>query len=144
MADESAKLENSTEVTRQVRKGRSRFIALARAFGGAQAAPHDRGPKWTKRVLCQIGRWMLRLRYRVRLEGMQAIQEKGRTGILFLPNHPALIDPPIVVTYLYQHFAVRPLAATGAINQPLVRTLAKMVDVRACDKINVRFWHFFR
>ncbi|MGC8625349.1 MAG: AMP-binding protein [Phycisphaerae bacterium] len=136
MAEESAKLENPTEGTQQVRKGRSRFISLTRAFGRTQSPQHSRGPTWTKRVLCQIGRWMLRLRYRVRLEGMQAIQEKGRTGILFLPNHPALIDPPIMVTYLYQHFAVRPLAAAGAINKPLVRSLAKIVHVISIPEIS--------
>lgn len=79
------------------------------------------------RFLCLIARMTLRLRYRVGMEGTKAIKEKGRAGILFLPNHPALIDPVIMVAHLHKHFAVRPLIAEDQITNPVVRILANTV-----------------
>ncbi len=81
------------------------------------------------RVLCFIARRALSVRYRVRLKGIEPIAARGKTGILFLPNHPALIDPVIVTSYLHPHFAVRPLALETQINKPGVRQLANMLGV---------------
>ncbi|MCD6526106.1 MAG: hypothetical protein J7K75_03830 [Desulfuromonas sp.] len=35
---------------------------------------------------------LLRLRYRIDVDGIDDIKNGGRQGILFLPNHPALIS----------------------------------------------------
>jgi 1-acyl-sn-glycerol-3-phosphate acyltransferase len=40
---------------------------------------------------------ILALRYRIRVQGVSAVVQRGRRGILFLPNHPAMIDPVIVM-----------------------------------------------
>lgn len=65
------------------------------------------------RLLIQIGsywvRALLKLRYKVEVEGLDALkdlkQEKG--GILFLPNHPAEIDPVILMSLLGPSFYPR-------------------------------------
>ncbi len=63
-------------------------------------------------VIFWIARRLLALRYRIRVEGLDALMKDSRTsrgGILFLPNHPAEIDPPIVSILLEMHLSVRPL-----------------------------------
>lgn len=55
-------------------------------------------------------RFLLWLRYRVEVVGLEKIVKSGKQGILFLPNHPALIDPMIVYVTLWDQFKPRPLA----------------------------------
>ncbi|MBS0653131.1 MAG: AMP-binding protein [Verrucomicrobia bacterium] len=57
-------------------------------------------------------RFLLSLRYRfevVGLESLNAERFKKRGGILFLPNHPAEIDPVILEMVLWKKFKIRPL-----------------------------------
>jgi long-chain-fatty-acid--[acyl-carrier-protein] ligase len=61
------------------------------------------------------------------VRGLAAIKEKGRRGILFLPNHPALIDPLILATYLFPSFRVRPLAYEAQISLPVLRQLCDLL-----------------
>ncbi|MEI6167364.1 MAG: AMP-binding protein [bacterium] len=72
--------------------------------------------------------WLLKLRYSVRVQGLCDISRRGRTGILFLPNHPALIDPVILMTRLYPRFRPRPLADQDQVNRPGVRWLAGQIQ----------------
>jgi len=44
----------------------------------------------------------------------------GTGGILFLPNHPALIDPVIVISELYGRFAPSSLADRDRIAAPVL------------------------
>ncbi len=46
----------------------------------------------------------LKLRYRVRLHGVEKIKKNDKRGLLFLPNHPALIDPIILGSFLVRKF----------------------------------------
>ncbi len=72
---------------------------------------------------------VLWLRYRTRINGLDKILQKGRKGILFLPNHPALIDPIILVSQLYIPFKVRALADEDQIDRFLIRWLARRFNV---------------
>lgn len=63
---------------------------------------------------------LLRLRYRIEVKGLDTIAPDAEAGMLFLPNHPALIDPLIVNVLLQQRFAVRPLADRGQAENPLI------------------------
>lgn len=72
---------------------------------------------------------LLRLRYRIRTEGREAIAAKGTTGILFLPNHPALIDPVVVVSELHRTFAPRSLADKDNVTAPGVAWLTSRMGV---------------
>lgn len=80
-------------------------------------------------LICKLAWGLLTLRYRVRVQGLEEIAVRGRTGILFLPNHPALIDPVILMTRLYPRFQPRPLADQDQVNRPGVRWLARQINV---------------
>lgn len=71
---------------------------------------------------------LLWLRYRITVSGLRQIRQRGKTGILFLPNHPALIDPVIVATTLFRDFRIRPLAFQDQIDRPVVRRLAARLN----------------
>jgi len=80
---------------------------------------------------------LLALRYRIRIRGLRHVRARGRRGILFLPNHPALIDPILLVTYLQQDFRARPLAEPGPIDLFFIRWLARrsgVVQIPALSK----------
>lgn len=72
---------------------------------------------------------LLWLRYRIRVRGLQRVARRGTHGILFLPNHPALIDPVIMMTYLQARFRPRALADKDQIDRPLIRGLARRIGV---------------
>ncbi|MHC4779118.1 MAG: AMP-binding protein [Planctomycetota bacterium] len=55
-------------------------------------------------------RALLWLRYRLRSAGLDEIAAKGTKSILFLPNHPALIDAWIAMVFLNRRFAPRAVA----------------------------------
>ncbi len=74
-----------------------------------------------------VTRLLLWLRYRIHIRGVADVASRGTRGILFLPNHPALIDPIIVTTQLYQPFRARPLADRDQIDRPLIRGLARRI-----------------
>ena len=79
------------------------------------------------RNLVKLG---LALRYRVRVSGVERIAASGTRGILFLPNHPALIDPVILLAQLHASFRPRPLADADQMDRPGFRWLAKRVGAR--------------
>ncbi|MBN2375753.1 MAG: AMP-binding protein [Sedimentisphaerales bacterium] len=72
---------------------------------------------------------VIRLRYRVRIHGLETIAKKGREKILFLPNHPALIDPIILMGHFYGPFQTRALADNKQIDRFFIRWLAKRANV---------------
>ncbi len=77
-----------------------------------------------------VARAVLRLRYRIRVSGLDRVRLRGNRGILFLPNHPALIDPPIVVSELHKRFAPRVLADRDQIDRFFIRWVARVIGVR--------------
>ncbi len=86
-------------------------------------------PSWPARIICAKARIVLPLRYRIDIRGLQEVTARGKNGILFLPNHPALIDPVIVTSQLHARFAVRPLALEAQINKPVIRRVADILGV---------------
>jgi long-chain-fatty-acid--[acyl-carrier-protein] ligase len=80
-------------------------------------------------VWLALVRGLLMLRYRVQVYGRKAIAQRGRRGILFLANHPALIDPVILYSRLFGAFHIRSLADRTQIDRPLIRQLARRVGV---------------
>lgn len=71
----------------------------------------------------------LSLRYRIRTEGLDRIAAGGTRGVLFLPNHPALIDPIILGTVLHKTFRARFLADRDQIDRFFIRWLARRINV---------------
>jgi long-chain-fatty-acid--[acyl-carrier-protein] ligase len=74
-----------------------------------------------------IIRMLLWLRYRITLRGIEPVRSRGTRGVLFLPNHPSLIDPLIITTLLYPAFRARPLAFEDQINRPVLRWLCRLI-----------------
>ena len=70
---------------------------------------------------------LLRLRYRITLRGLDRIAPRDERGLLFLPNHPALIDPVILMTVLWPRFRPRVLADRAQVDRPGLRFLARRV-----------------
>jgi acyl-CoA synthetase (AMP-forming)/AMP-acid ligase II/1-acyl-sn-glycerol-3-phosphate acyltransferase/acyl carrier protein len=89
-------------------------------------------------VLRSIARGVLRLRYRVRVRGLEEVRARGTRGILFLPNHPALIDPVLVVTFLWKPFRPRPLADEDQIRRWPLSWVARYVGMRPIPDIRTR------
>lgn len=83
------------------------------------------------RILVALGRWLLSLRYRVTVEGLAEVAAKGRQGILFLPNHPALVDPALLLSVLFPGFRPRSVADKDQIAAPGIRGLAALLGARA-------------
>ena len=69
---------------------------------------------------------ILSLRYRTTVKGLDKIELDG-SPILFLANHPAIIDPVIIMSRLYHRFQPRPLADEAQIDKPLFRSIGRMV-----------------
>ncbi len=82
-------------------------------------------------LLSAFVRSCLWLRYRVRTAGLEAVAARGTKGIVFLPNHPALIDPVIMLAVLLKPFAPRALADARQVDRFFIRNLARRVGVRA-------------
>jgi acyl-CoA synthetase (AMP-forming)/AMP-acid ligase II/1-acyl-sn-glycerol-3-phosphate acyltransferase/acyl carrier protein len=81
---------------------------------------------------------LLRLRYRIRVTGLADVARRGRSGILFLPNHPALIDPIILAATLHARFAPRILADRDQIDRFFIRWAAQRVGVRPMPDVRKR------
>ena len=81
------------------------------------------------RLLVWFVKCLLALRYRIRVKGLDKIAAHGRKGILFLPNHPALIDPIILMSILKGPFAPRALADQDEIDLFFVRWAAKRAGI---------------
>ena len=86
-------------------------------------------------LLRTIVKWLLLLRYRVRLVGMEKIAAGGKRGIVFFPNHPALIDPVILYTYLHPVFDIHGIGDRDQVEQPVIGWFAKRLGVRAIGSI---------
>lgn len=72
---------------------------------------------------------LLWLRYRINVTGAERVAARGKKGILFLPNHPALIDPIILMITLRRLFRPRALADSDQVDRFFIRSLARHVGV---------------
>jgi acyl-CoA synthetase (AMP-forming)/AMP-acid ligase II/1-acyl-sn-glycerol-3-phosphate acyltransferase/acyl carrier protein len=75
------------------------------------------------------GRAIVSLRYRITFKGYKDIASKGKKGILFLPNHPAFIDPVIMVTQMHPRFKPSILADRDQVDLPVLRSIAKKLHI---------------
>ena len=90
-------------------------------------------------LLMMLARALLWLRYRITAKGMDAActhQPGQKTGTLFLPNHPALIDPVIITTALYRQTPVRILGDRLQVERPVIGTVARWMRVIPIDEVS--------
>ena len=71
------------------------------------------------------------LRYKVTVKGLDEVLKKypDGKGILFLPNHPALIDPVIMATVLWKHFHPRALVVEKQIKASVLKYFWQRVRI---------------
>jgi long-chain-fatty-acid--[acyl-carrier-protein] ligase len=83
-------------------------------------------------IIVAIVRALLSLRYRIEVSGLDVIAARGREKILFLPSHPSLLDPVMVIAVLSGAFAPHSVAdQDGGINDTaLFRWLGRRFRVR--------------
>ncbi len=74
-----------------------------------------------------VVRWLLSLRYRVRVSGREALA--GLEGpTLVMPNHPGYIDPALVLAHARLKGPVRPLVYGGTFRNPVLYPMMRFVD----------------
>jgi acyl-CoA synthetase (AMP-forming)/AMP-acid ligase II/1-acyl-sn-glycerol-3-phosphate acyltransferase/acyl carrier protein len=84
-----------------------------------------------RRMLCFMAIVILKLRYKITIEGLDNIKTKAKEGgILFLPNHPSMMDPVVLFVHLFASFQPSPLVADTFFDIPLIGYILKKV-VRA-------------
>lgn len=75
----------------------------------------------------KLVRALLRLRYNIEIKGLaKLLEEKNFSrpgGVVFLCNHPAIIDPVIVYSALWEAFKPRPVATEYVYETPLISAL---------------------
>ncbi len=76
-----------------------------------------------------LAKSLLWLRYRVRTKGLDAVAARGTSGIFFFPNHPALIDPVILISLLHKKFRAGAIAEQDEIDRFFMRFLARRAGV---------------
>lgn len=71
-------------------------------------------------MFCKLVRVALRLRYKIKIKNREALSQPKikKGGYLILPNHPAEIDPIIMMTLLWKKFRPRPLVVEHFFNYP--------------------------
>lgn len=74
-------------------------------------------------VLRVVARCLLWLRYRIEVSGWEEL--RGVKNAVFLPNHPAEIDPVIVEVLLWRRFQPRPAVIEDFYHMPVLRHLLK-------------------
>lgn len=78
------------------------------------------------RIFWGLVRPLLRLRYRVTTDGMEAVR-RLRGPTLVLPNHPAYVDPPTVLAHVPLAAPLRPLVYSGTYRLLPLLPLMKLV-----------------
>ena len=73
-------------------------------------------------------RLLLSLRYTIEVKGLKEIKASKKQGILFLPNHPAEIDPVILIRVLWPSFKPKPLAVEYFYYQKGIRFFMELVN----------------
>lgn len=76
-------------------------------------------------------RFCLSLRYQITVEGEEIIKKYKDTSLLFLANHPATIDPVIVLASLEPYCLIQPLAAEKFFKSPLITFFMKKLHALA-------------
>ena len=63
--------------------------------------------RWLVSFIYWIARGLIALRYRIKVKGLENLSKKG--GMIFLPNHPAEVDPVIMMLVLWKKYHTHPL-----------------------------------
>ena len=82
---------------------------------------------WVRACYWMLIRFLTSFRYRVRVEGLEKLRDlSGPT--LVMPNHPGLIDPPLVLANVRLPVELRPIVTTSMYRKPLLYPLMRLVN----------------
>ena len=79
-----------------------------------------------ERITLLVVKLLLKIRYRIEITGLENIKEDEK--VLFLPNHPAYVDPIIVMTSIFERFRPRPLSDESRVEKPIIKTFMKRLN----------------
>jgi long-chain-fatty-acid--[acyl-carrier-protein] ligase len=82
--------------------------------------------KLVRNVLMLAARFLLSLRYRVDVRGLETV--RGLRHAIILPNHPGYMDPPLVITTLWPALQPRPMLLASMFHNPAIFWLPKLLD----------------
>lgn len=78
--------------------------------------------------LCKVCFLFLSLRYRIKIQGLDALEKiDKKKGLLFLPNHPAHMDPLFLFLFLWPTYRMRPLVVEYIYRLSFLKGLMKLV-----------------
>lgn len=89
-------------------------------------------------AIAYAARPLIALRYRVEIKGLDDIAKAGTRGILFLPNHTALIDPVIIMAWFFPRLTLRPLADEYQVGRTALGWVAKIFGTRILPNMERR------
>jgi len=72
-------------------------------------------------------RSLFRFRYRVRVQGLEQVRRLDGP-LLILPNHPAYIDPPLLLSHLRIKQTIRPTVFSGIYRTPALYPLMRLLN----------------
>ncbi len=78
-------------------------------------------------VAWALTRLLVWLRYHIRVDGLEQLRDLPRP-VLVLPNHPAYIDPVLVITVLWPYLRPRPLLYEGYFQNPFLYPVMKVLN----------------
>src|SRR5262245_21118297 len=92
---------------------------------------------WLRYLCWALARAGLALRYSLHVHGRE--QVLGLHGpVLILPNHPAYIDPAIVLAALWPTLKPRPMVFEMMFRNPLLRPFAKLLNALRVPDLDTR------
>src|SRR5437016_1499570 len=91
------------------------------------AAPESVLMRGVRSVVYFLGRLALALRYRVRVVGMESLGELEGPALI-LPNHPAYIDPALVLMALGPALRPRPMLFEDNFPRPVLHPIVKLFN----------------
>ncbi len=77
-------------------------------------------------IIFAISRFLLSLRYKVEIKGLDILNKEG--SYLILPNHQALVDPQIMVSQLWKKIRIVPVVTEGMYNVPVLHSILKNIN----------------
>ena len=78
------------------------------------------------KTLGHILSFILTSRYKLEIKGEEILKQKG--GALILPNHQALADPQILISYLFKFRKTVPVVTEGIYNTPVIHYFFKFIQ----------------
>ncbi len=80
----------------------------------------------------------LRLRYRIRVTGLdEVIKRYGTQGVLFLPNHPGLIDPVILASVIWGKYHPRALVTEKQVKTSILKDIGWRIRILSLPDLSV-------